>query len=280
MLESISKLLENISKKNQENYYDIDEFGMDPTLLNSIRPLFEFLYHKYWQVEVEGIKNVPRSDKGLIVSNHSGGIPFDGTMLNMAIYTEHPEARNTRFLVEDFVYHFPFLGTFISRTGGVRACPENANMLLKKKNLVAVFPEGIKGIGKLFKDRYKLMRFGRAGYVKIALATKSPIIPTAIIGAEETYPIIAKTTLLSKPFGIPYFPITPLFPLFGILGMVPLPSKWIILFGKPIDCSKYKKSDSENELLVHKINQRVRKEIRELIKKGLKKRKKVWNFNC
>ena len=271
-----SKKIENFFSNRAAHYYDIDEFGMDKTLVESIRPLFQFFYHQYWRLSVYGVENIPNKGKALIVANHSGALPFDGIMLNMAVYNEHPSSRDVRFLVEDFVYHFPFLGTFISRTGGVRACPENAERVLSKGNVLAVFPEGIKGIGKLYKDKYKLQRFGRGGFIKIAMKTKSKIIPTAIIGAEETYPILAKTTALSKPLGIPYFPITPTFPLLGPLGMIPLPSKWIIIFGKPIDFRKYKPSDAKNNLLVHKLNQRIQDEIKKMIEKGLKKRDSIW----
>lgn len=259
-------------KHREIDCHKIDEFGMDPDFIRTIRPFFQFMYHDYWRVSVQGVENVPDRGQAMIVANHSGGIPFDGSMLHLAVFNEHPRKRIVRPLVEDFVYHFPFLGTLMSKTGGVRACPENAERLLEKDNIIAVFPEGIKGIGKLFKDRYKLLRFGRGGYVRIAIKTGAKIIPTAVVGAEETYPIIAKTTLLSKPFEIPYFPITPTFPLLGIFGLIPLPSKWIILFGKPIDCSKYKPLDAENDLLVFKINEKVRSEVEKLISKGLKER--------
>jgi 1-acyl-sn-glycerol-3-phosphate acyltransferase len=278
--ERVNKVKEharNFLSERAKHYYDIDEFGMDPNLVESIRPLFQFLYHEYWRIETIGINNIPSKGKGLIVANHSGAIPFDGIMINMAIFNEHPKSRNVRFLVEDFVYHFPFIGTFISRTGGVRACRENAQRILSKGNLVAVFPEGVKGIGKLYKDKYKLQRFGRSGYVKIAMETKSKIIPTAIIGAEETYPVIAKTTALTKPLGIPYFPISPTFPLLGPLGLIPLPSKWIMIFGKPIDFSKYKPSDANNNLLVHRLNEQIKDEIKKMIKEGLSKRDSIWS---
>lgn len=266
VLNEVSKYIKRFFKERAEHYYDVDEFGMDPNLVENIRPLFQFLYHDYWNVDVKGVKNIPDKGRALIVSNHSGGIPFDGTMINMAVYNEHPKSRNVRFLLEDFVYHFPHLGTFITRMGGVRACPENTVRLLEKENLVAIFPEGIKGIGKLHKDKYKLQRFGRGGYVKIAIETKTKIIPTAVIGAEETYPILWKTTILSKPLGIPYFPVTPTFPILGPLGMIPLPAKWEIRFGRPIDCSIYKKSDAEDDLLIFRINQKVKSEIQKLLK--------------
>lgn len=272
----IGRIIQNYFAKRAEHYYDVDEFGMDPVLVETLRPLFQFLYHHWWRVSTQGIKNIPERGRALIVANHSGALPFDGAMINTAVYNEHPASRDVRFLVEDFVYHFPFLGTFISRTGGVRACPENAERLLSAGKLIAVFPEGIKGIGKPFKDRYKLERFGRGGYIRIAIRSESKIIPTAVIGAEETYPIVFKTTVLSKPLGIPYFPVTPTFPLLGPLGLIPLPSKWLIIFGKPIDCSRYKPSDADNDLLIHRLNEKVRNEIQKMIKAGLKKRGPVW----
>ena len=275
LAKEVLNYLHQFFAEREEHYFDVDEFGMDPALLESLRPLFQFLYHTYFRVSVEGVKHVPRKESAIIIANHSGGLPFDGTMLNMALYNEHPHSRNLRFLVEDFVYHFPFLGTFIQRTGGVRACPENAERLLKKKNLVAVFPEGLKGIGKLYKHRYQLQRFGRAGYARLAIRSRSTIIPTAVIGAEETYPILWKSTILSKPLGIPYFPVTPTFPLLGPLGMIPLPSKWVILFGKGIDCREYRPKDANDDILIHRINQKVRDQIEKMINKGLKKRESL-----
>ncbi|MBU0506035.1 1-acyl-sn-glycerol-3-phosphate acyltransferase, partial [bacterium] len=189
---------------------------------------------------------------------------------------EHPVRRDARFLVEDFVYHMPILGTFMYRTGAIRACQENAERLLKKEHLVIVFPEGVKGIGKHYNKRYQLQRFGRGGFIKLCMQTKSPLIPVGIVGAEEIHPIIYKSNILAKTLHIPYLPITPTFPWLGLLGTIPFPTKWHIHFGKPMSFEKYKKADLENELLVHKLSEKVRGEIQNILVDLLKKRRSVW----
>lgn len=260
-----------------EENYEVDEFGMDPTFIKKVKPLFDFLYYNYWRVSVKGLNNIPHEKRGLIVANHSGTLPYDGSMIAASIINEHPSRKDVRFLVEDFVYHFPFLGTFMYRIGGVRACPENAERLLLKEHLVTVFPEGIKGIGKHYRERYRLQRFGRGGFIKLALRTNTPIIPTAVIGAEEIHPLIYKSTLLAKPLGIPYVPVTPTLPLLGPIGLIPLPSRWTIAFGEPIRfLPKYGPQDAENQLLVNKLSEMVRCKIQDMVTETLKGRRSIW----
>src|SRR3989338_7415082 len=239
----------------------IDEFGQDPHAVEAAKPLLQFFYNDYWRVKTHGIKNIPTKGNGMIVANHSGTLPYDGAMIGLSILNEHPKERLVRFLVEDFVYHFPFLGTFLSRIGAVRACPENATYLLKKGELITVFPEGVKGLGKPYKERYQLQRFGRGGYIRLAIRNKTPIIPTAVIGAEEIHPIIWKSDLLAKSMKIPYLPVTPTFPWLGPLGLVPLPTQWQIIYGKPISFKKYKPKDADDNLLVHELSEKVRRII-------------------
>lgn len=255
---------------------DYDDFGMDPTFKEKVKPLFDFLYYDYWRVSVKGLNNIPNEGAGLIVPNHSGTFPYDGAMIAEGIVNDHPSRKDVRFLVEDFVYHFPFMGTFMYRIGGVRACPENCERLLTKNHLVTVFPEGIKGIGKAYKNRYRLQRFGRGGFIKLALRTGAPIIPTAVIGAEEIHPLLHRSTLLARPLGVPYIPITPTFPLFGLLGLIPLPSKWTIVFGEPIHFEKYGPAQAEDQLLVNRLSEMVREKIQEMIVEELKNRRSVW----
>lgn len=256
---------------------EVDEFGMDPAFIKRVKPLFDFLYYNYWRVSVEGLKHIPSAGRGLIVANHSGTLPYDGAMIASSVVNEHPTRKDVRFLVEDFVYHFPFLGTFMYRIGGVRACQENAERLLATEHLVTVFPEGIKGIGKHYRNRYSLQRFGRGGFIKLALRTNSPIIPTAVIGAEEIHPLIYKSTLLAKPLGIPYIPVTPTYPWLGLLGLIPLPSKWKIIFGEPIRFQpQYSAKDAEDQLLVNRLSEMVRCKIQEMVTEALKKRRSVW----
>lgn len=255
---------------------EVDEFGMDPVIIRKIKPFFDFLYHKYWRVKTTGINNIPNEGKALIVGNHSGTLPYDGAMLAAAIYNEHPVRNDARFLVENFVYHMPILGSFMYRIGGVRACPENAERLLATDHLVIVFPEGVKGIGKYYKDRYKLQRFGRGGFIKLCIKTKSPLIPVGIVGAEEIHPILFKSNSLAKTIGVPYIPITPTFPMLGLLGMIPLPSKWAIHFGKPISFAKYSPTMLDDEITVHKLSEMVRDKIQQILIEQLKVRRGVW----
>src|SRR5262249_44362071 len=165
-LEFVWRRWRDIAMRDRSDF--VDEFGRDPMYAARALPIIKFIYEKYFRVEMEGIDNVPHVGRALIVANHSGTVPYDGAMIMHAVRKDHPSRREELPLVEDFVFHFPYLGTFINRIGGVRACQENAERLLRQDQLVAVFPEGIKGIGKLFRERYQLQRFGRGGFIKLA----------------------------------------------------------------------------------------------------------------
>jgi len=254
----------------------VDEFGRDPNVAARVDPLLEFLYKTYFRVETRGLGHIPDEGRALIVANHSGTLPYDGAMIMHAVKQEHRARRAVRPLVEDFVFHFPYLGTLMNRIGGVRACPENAERLLVQDQLVAVFPEGIKGIGKLYRERYQLQRFGRGGFVKLALKCDAPIIPTAVVGAEEIHPMVGKVTWLAKSFGIPYVPVTPTFPFLGPIGLVPLPTKWFIAFGEPLYFNAEYGADGANDrILVNKLAEQVRVRIQEMIDGLLKTRKSI-----
>lgn len=255
---------------------EVDPFGMDRHFVQRIKPIFDYLYFKYWRVQTTGIENIPNQGRALIVANHSGTVPYDGAMIKIAILNEHAERKDARFLVEDFVYHMPFLGGFMYRIGGVRACPENAEYLLNSDHLVAVFPEGVKGIGKFYRQRYRLQRFGRGGFIRLCMKTNSPLIPVGVVGAEEIHPIIFKSSTLAKAIGIPYIPITPTFPLLGLLGCIPFPTKWSIHFGKPIQFDVHGPSAIDDDLLIHKLSEKVRSEIQEIIMELLRKRRSIW----
>ena len=254
----------------------VDEFGRDPMYAARVKPLLDFLYDSYFRVEVQGIEHVPSHGRVLLVANHSGTLPYDGAILMHAVRRESEAHREVRPLVEDFVFHFPYLGTFMNRIGGVRACQENAERLLEDDQVVAVFPEGIKGIGKLYKERYRLQRFGRGGFIKLALRTGAPIVPVAVMGAEEIHPMVAKVTWLARSFGAPYLPITPTFPLLGPLGLLPLPTKWTIRFGPPQSVAQRYGADAAGDrLLVHKLSEGVRGSIQEMLDDLLGRRKSV-----
>jgi len=255
---------------------EVDDFGYDPLYERRVLPFFEFLYEKYFRVEVQGLENVPNEGRCMLVANHSGTIPFDGIMLRLAVRREHSLHRDVRWLAEDVIFHFPFLGSFTARVGAVRACQENGERLLRHDALVAVFPEGMKGIGKLFKDRYKLQRFGRGGFVKLCLRTRTPIVPVAIVGGEETNPMLARVEYLTRAIGVPYLPVTPTFPALGPLGLLPAPTKWKIVCGAPIDLEGYGAESAEDEVLVGRLTERVRSAIQGMLDRTVSGRRSVW----
>jgi 1-acyl-sn-glycerol-3-phosphate acyltransferase len=256
---------------------EVDDFGYDPIYDKKVRPLFEFLHRTWFRVETEGAERVPREGRCLLVANHSGTVPFDGVMLKTTLHeAAGAPGRDVRWLAEDFVFHFPFLGSFANRIGAVRACQENAERLLQKDALVAVFPEGTKGIGKLFRDRYKLQRFGRGGFVKLALRTGTPIVPVAIVGGEETNPMLFRIEAFSKALGVPYVPVTATFPLLGPLGLVPAPTKWRIRFGEPLDTSDLGPQAESDELLVGRLAERVRGSIQAMLDEMLAARRSIF----
>ena len=256
---------------------EVDEFGLDPTFENRLLPTLDFLHDRYFRVAVEGVQHIPSEGRCLIVANHSGGpLPYDGAMLRTAVRREHSMHRELRWLAEDFVYYLPFVGTFMNRIGAVRACQENAERLLNKGALVAVFPEGAKGIGKLYRDRYKLQRFGRGGFIRLCLRTRTPIVPCAIVGAEEANPMLYRFEYMTKALGIPYFPITPTFPALGALGLMPAPTKWKIRFGEPFTWSGYGTEAADDDILVGRLSERVRASIQTMLDRMISDRRSVW----
>ena len=260
----------------RERTFEVDDFGLDPDFEQKVRPGVEFLFKRYFRVEVDGIRHVPETGRAVIVANHSGALPWDGVMLREAIRTRHNTRNDLRWLAEDFSFYLPFLGVFINRMGAVRACPENAVRLLEREHLVGVFPEGAEGTKKLFKNRYRLQRFGRGGFVRLCLQTQSPIIPCAIVGAEETNPILYRFDNLSKLLGLEYLPVTPTFPALGPLGLIPAPTKWRIIFGEPISVQEYGPQAALDHVLVGRLSERVRTAISNMLETALRRRRSVW----
>jgi 1-acyl-sn-glycerol-3-phosphate acyltransferase len=249
-----------------------DDFGLDPAFEELVEPLFAFLYRRWWRVETRGLENVPASGPALVVANHSGAMfPYDGAMLKMALRLEHPAARELRPLVDDFVFEMPLLASLMARVGGVRASPENAQRLLRRGEVVSVFPEGLRGMRKKFTDRYRLQRFGRGGFVSLALRTATPIVPVAVIGGEEIHPLLGTWEWPAKLLGLPYFPVTPTFPWLGLLGLVPLPSKWVLRFGEPIDLTR-SAADPADPVHVDRLTEEVRETIQEMVEETLRER--------
>ncbi|HEY1360275.1 MAG TPA: lysophospholipid acyltransferase family protein [Thermoleophilaceae bacterium] len=249
--------------------YDEDDWGFDEEFVETVFPFFEFLYERWWRVRTTGVQHVPAHGRALLAANHAGILPWDATMISFAIQREHPLPRYPRFLVLNWAFDLPFISVAMRKVGGVVASPYNAIQLLQRDELVAVFPEGVKGAGKPFGERYRLQRFGRGGFVEIALRTRSPIVPVAVVGSEEIYPKLGESPLAARLIGAPYFPLTPTFPWLGALGTVPLPSRWRIEFCEPIPTDEYGPEAAEDRALVFELSERVRETIQEKLYENL-----------
>jgi 1-acyl-sn-glycerol-3-phosphate acyltransferase len=242
--------------------YAVDDFGFDPELTDKVLlAAFRPLYRNWFRVEVSGVEHIPDETGALLVANHSGVIALDAVMTQVAVHDEHPHHRHLRLLAADLVFQNAIMGDLARRAGHTLACNPDAERLLNAGEVVGVFPEGFKGIGKPFSQRYKLQRFGRGGFVAAALRTGAPIIPTAIVGAEETYPMIGNAKVVARLLGLPYFPITPTFPWLGPLGVMPLPSKWMIHFGEPIPTDHYPEGAADDPMVVFNLTDQVREQI-------------------
>lgn len=253
-----------------------DEFGFDREWTESLIPLFDFLYQHYWRVQTSGLENVPGEGRALLVSNHAGVLPFDGAMIRTAIWTEHPEPRHARALIMDAFFGVPFISWFLRRTGNTLAHPGDAERLLAEDELVLVFPEGVKGTGKPYGERYRLRRFGRGGFAQIALRAGAPIIPVSVVGSEELYPMLADVPAVARLMGMPYFPITPTFPVLGPLGVLPLPSSWSIEFHEPIPVEAYGPDAAGDPAVVMRLSDEVREVIQDGLYRGLERRGSVF----
>ncbi len=257
--------------------YVVDDFGFEPeltdrVLLNMVRPL----YDKWFRVDAHGLDNIPDTGGALVVANHSGTIAVDSVMTQVAIHDHHPAGRNLRMLGADLVFAMPWLGELARKAGHTLACSEDVERLLDSGEVVGVWPEGFKGVGKPYSERYKLQRFGRGGFVGAALKAQVPIVPAAIVGAEETYPMLGNAKTIARVLGLPYFPLTPTFPWLGPLGMIPLPSKWIIEFGEPIDTTEFGPEAAEDPMFVFDLTDRVRETIQQSLYRLLMQRRSVF----
>ncbi|WP_309136378.1 lysophospholipid acyltransferase family protein [Nocardioides campestrisoli] len=255
--------------------YQVDEFGFDQEvterfLLAALRPIAD----KWFRIEVRGAENIPTEGGALVVSNHSGTIPVDGLMTLLKVHDE--TGRFLRPLGADLVFRVPLVAGLARRSGATLACQADAERMLNQGELVAVWPEGFKGVGKPFSERYKLQRFGRGGFVSAALRTGVPIVPLSVVGAEEIYPIVGNLTTLARLFNLPYLPVTPFFPLLGPLGMVPLPSKWLMEFGEPIRTDAYEEAEAEDPMLVFDLTDQVRETIQQTLFTLLRQRDSIF----
>jgi 1-acyl-sn-glycerol-3-phosphate acyltransferase len=255
---------------------DCDEWGFDPRFLEQLKPFFDFLYSRYWRVDITGLENIPDQGRALLISNHSGQFPFDGFMIGLGILNYHPAQRFVRALYAKWFSSLPYLSILLTRLGQVLANEENALRLLEQEQLVAVFPEGYRGISKLSKERYRLSRFGRGGYVRIAIRSGAPIIPIAVVGAEETYITLVDGAWGEKLFGYPVPPITTTWPWLGPLGLLPLPTKWTIDIGEPISVENFQPNQAGDQFLISQINDQVRNTIQQMLYRRLAKRQNIF----
>jgi 1-acyl-sn-glycerol-3-phosphate acyltransferase len=257
--------------------YTVDDFGFDEDFTDHLYlPLLRPLYKSWFRVEVRGIENIPTSGGALIVANHSGTMALDALMTQVAVHDEHPTHRYLRMLGADLVFRTPLVGAVARKSGCTLAANPDAERLLAAGELVGVWPEGFKGVGKPFSERYKLQRFGRGGFVAAALRTGVPIVPCSIVGAEEIYPMLGNLKTIARLVGAPYIPVTPTFPLLGPLGLIPLPSKWIIEFGAPVDTTVLGTAAADDPMVVFDLTDRIRETIQQTLYSLLLQRKSVF----
>jgi 1-acyl-sn-glycerol-3-phosphate acyltransferase len=258
----LAELLATIRRRLSGDY-EVDEFGFDQQITEVLTSAVEPLAEKWFRLEVRGIENIPTEGGALLVANHSGTVPIDGIITGYAV--NKYSGRHLRPLGADLVFSLPFVGQLARKVGATLACQEDAERLLRTGELAGVWPEGFKGIGKPFAERYKLQRFGRGGFVSSAMRAQVPIVPVSIVGAEEIYPLIGNVPSLARLLGVPYLPITPFFPLLGPLGLIPLPSKWIIEFGEPIRTDAYEPDAADDPMLLFNVTDQVRETIQQTL---------------
>ncbi len=255
--------------------YPVDEFGFDPDFTEKVfLPLLRPLVRSWFRVELRGAENLPDTGPALLVSNHAGTLPLDGMVLHTVVFDE--VGRHPRMLGADLVFATPFSHDLARKTGTTLACRADTERLLRAGELVSVFPEGFKGLGKHYSDRYKLQRFGRGGFVSAAVRASVPIVPVSIVGSEEIYPLLSRAPALARALGLPYFPVTPLFPWLGPLGAVPLPSKWIISVGEAITTDELPPGAADDPLTVFNVTDQVRETIQHTLYALLTRRRGVF----
>ncbi|HWQ13189.1 MAG TPA: lysophospholipid acyltransferase family protein [Roseiflexaceae bacterium] len=256
--------------------YTLDAYGMDQELIDIVRPFAAFLYRTWWRVTAEGLAHIPAEGPALLVANHSGVLPWDSAMIATAVLEDHPQPRLVRSLHASWLGSVPVMAPALAAFGQVPALPENAERLLGEGQLVCAFPEGARGAGKLFWNRYRLAAFDAAGYVQAALRTGAPIVPVAVIGAEEIYPVVADARPVARLLGFPFFPLTPLFPWLGPLGLIPLPSKWTIIFDAPIATRGLGPNAADDPASVQRLAGVTRARIQALLDERVPARKSVF----
>jgi 1-acyl-sn-glycerol-3-phosphate acyltransferase len=264
----IRKRMRDIPTRLNEN--GVDQFGFDPEYAAKMVPTLAWIYENYFRVEQHNVDLIP-DGRCLLISNHSGQLPIDGVMIGMSLFLERTKPRVCRAMIEKFVNALPIVSTFMSRMGQITGTPDNCRRLLDAEESILVFPEGIRGINKLFHERYQLKPFG-LGYMRLALEMKAPIVPVAVVGAEEQAPSLMNLKRVGKLFGLPSMPITPLMAL-GPIGMLPLPVKYRIYFGEPL-YFEGDHNDEDSEIALKSA--KVERAIKDMLERGLRERKNIF----
>ncbi len=249
----------------------VDPFGFDPEVAKYAAVPMEVLYRKYFRVLTHGIENVPEG-RCLLIANHSGQLPFDGMMIGSSMVLDRDPPRIIRSMVEKWIPRLPFVSVLMARVGQIVGTPDNCRRLLSREEAILVFPEGARGISKTFDKRYSLERFG-TGFMRLALEMDTPIVPVAVVGAEEQAPALYNAESLAKVLNIPAFPITPTFPLLGPAGLLPLPTRYRIYFGEPMRFEGH--GDEEDEFIEGYIRQ-VKGAIQSMLDRGVAERSGVF----
>jgi 1-acyl-sn-glycerol-3-phosphate acyltransferase len=248
------------------NEYGVDPYGLDVDyVVAAIAPL-SWLYKKYFRVQLHGADRVPNEGRAVIVANHSGQLPFDAAMIEVGLLIEKDPPRVARALVERWVPTLPFVSTFMARCGQIVGTPENCRRLLAADEAILVFPEGVRGLNKPFRERYRLQPFG-LGFMRLALESSAPIVPCAVVGAEEQAPALFDLKPLARLLGMPAFPITP------TLLPFPLPSRYQIRFGEPM---RFTGSPDDDDAELERKVARVQDAVKALLDRGLAERKSVY----
>jgi 1-acyl-sn-glycerol-3-phosphate acyltransferase len=252
------------------------EFPVDRDLREKLRPLVGFLFRRWWRVALRGIENVPEKGPAILIGNHSGAIPVDAVMVAYALDCEDHQRsprRCARVLYDKFIEGIPVLADAYRRCGAVPARYAVADAMLARGEAIVIFPEGIGGVAKLFEDRYKLQRFSTSA-ARLAIKHKAPIVPFAVIGAEEAYPVVGRSEEGGHALGAPYLPITPFFPAFGPLGVLPLPTRWSLTFGRRIALHREQRFRASDDF--QSMTERLRRSVAVLIERGLEERRSVF----
>jgi 1-acyl-sn-glycerol-3-phosphate acyltransferase len=252
-----------------------DEFGFSLETFAVWEPFFRFCYEDYFKVKVYGLENIPSEGKALIVGNHSGLLPLDGAMLSMSMCNEHPSPRRIRFLATDWFFNIPGIGPWILATGQVRATLENAQKLLERGEIVGLYPEGLRGVGKTFRERYRLHDF-HPGFVQLAISTQTKLIPIATVGGDEIFPNFVNVKKFAQIIKMPFFPVTHGFPWLPFpLNFIPLPARWLMKINKPIDLG-YPPEKASDRKLVHRIAREIQYDIQRQLNQLLAERKEMF----